>query len=98
VADGDAVHLDCHLGLLDASAAVARLLRERPGHALCTNCIAVALVITPLEAQTGTRRLRALRGFEMRFGTCLGCGGRRQVLRVSRNASGERPSAGAAAQ
>jgi hypothetical protein len=78
------IHLDCHLSLMDGGAAVARLLRERPGHALCATCIAGALGLTVGEAQAGSARLRPLRGFEIRFEVCVGCGSRRQVVRALR--------------
>jgi hypothetical protein len=86
---GDVIHLDCHLGLLEAGTAVARLLRDRPGHRLCVVCIGSALGITPTEAQGGTTRLRALRGFETRFDQCIGCGSRRQVIRALRAPGGD---------
>jgi len=81
---GDVMHLACHLALTDAGAAVARLLRMRPGQPLCVTCIATALGLTPAEAQAGSARLRPLRGFEMRFEECVGCGARRQVVRALR--------------
>ena len=81
---GETIHPDCHLGLIDAGAAVARLLRERPGQPLCAPCIATALGLTLAEAQAGCARLRPLRGFATRFDTCLGCGKRRQVVRALR--------------
>jgi hypothetical protein len=84
VEHGDVIHLDCHLGLMDAGSAVAALLRERPGQRLCVTCIAGALGITFGEAQAGSARLRPLKGFEIRFEVCLGCGGRRQVVRAVR--------------
>ena len=86
---GDTIHLDCHLGLMDAGAAVARLLRARPGQPLCATCIAGALGLTFGEAQAGSARLRPLRGFTTRFDACLGCGNRRQVVRALRG-PGER--------
>jgi hypothetical protein len=81
---GALIHLDCHLGLMDAGAAVARLLRQRPGQPLCSTCIATALGITLGEAQTGSARLRSLRGFEVRFEVCVGCDTRRQIVRALR--------------
>ena len=84
VEHGDTLHPGCHLGLMDAGAAVARLLRERPGRPLCTLCIAAALGLTVAEAQAGSARLRPLRGFVTRFEACLGCGKRRQVVRALR--------------
>jgi hypothetical protein len=84
VEHGETIHPDCHLGLMDAGAAVARLLRERPGEPLCAPCIATALGLTFTEAQAGSARLRPLRGFVTRFETCLGCGKRRQVVRALR--------------
>ena len=65
---GDVIHLDCHLGLMDPGAAVARLLRERSGQALCATCIAGALGLTSAEAQGGSARLRALRGSRPKAG------------------------------
>jgi len=85
---GEVIHLDCHLGLLDAGGAIARLLRTRPGHGLCTSCLAHALGLTAGEAQAGVARLRALRGFEARFDHCVGCGSRRQVVRALRTPGG----------
>jgi hypothetical protein len=82
---GDIIHLDCHLGLMDAGSAVARLLRGRPGQPLCAACIAGALGLTFGEAQAGSARLRPLRGFATRFEACLGCGHRRQVVRALRS-------------
>lgn len=81
---GDVIHLDCHLGLMDPGAAVAGLLRERPGQPLCAPCVAGALGLTFGEAQAGSARLRPLRGFEVRFDVCVGCGNRRQVVRALR--------------
>lgn len=81
---GEAIHVSCHLGLMDPGAAVARLLRERPGHPLCSGCIAHALGLTVSEAQAGSARLRALRGFELRFDMCVGCRSRRQIVRALR--------------
>jgi hypothetical protein len=81
---GEAIHVRCHLGLMDAGAAVARLLRERPGQPLCSACIARALELTIGEAQAGSARLRALQGFELRFEMCVGCGSRRQIVRALR--------------
>jgi hypothetical protein len=78
------IHVGCDLGLADAGGAIARLLQERPGHGLCIECIARALSITPLEAETGSGRLRPLRGFDIRFDRCVGCGARRQVVRALR--------------
>jgi hypothetical protein len=85
---GDVIHLDCHLGVLDPGAAVARLLCQRPGQPLCVTCIAAALDLTVGEAQAGSARLRALRGFQVRYDACLGCGGRRQVMRALRAPGG----------
>jgi hypothetical protein len=85
---GDVMHLDCDLGLMDAAAAVARLLRARPGHALCTACIAGALGLTVPEAQAGSARLRALRGFAVRFARCVSCRSRRQVVGALRGPAG----------
>jgi hypothetical protein len=84
VEHGEPIHVECHLGLLDAGAAVARLLRQRPGHPLCATCIAHALGLTVGEAQAGSARLRALRGFEIRFDQCVGCNTRSQVVRAIR--------------
>jgi hypothetical protein len=81
---GEAIHVRCHLGLMDAGAAVARLLRDRPGQPLCSACVAHALDLTIGEAQAGSARLRALQGFELRFEMCVGCGSRRQVVRALR--------------
>ena len=84
VADGRGVHVGCDLGLSDAGHAIARLLQQRPGYALCIECIARALAITPLEAEIGSARLRPLPGFETRFDACVGCRTRRQVVRAAR--------------
>jgi hypothetical protein len=89
---GWTTHPGCDLGLTDAGTAIARLLQQRPGHALCVECIARTLSITPLEAETGCARLRPLRGFEVRFGPCVGCNARRQVVRARR--ADLRPSTG----
>jgi hypothetical protein len=78
------IHVNCDLGLADAATAIARLLYRRPGHALCIECIAYALTITPLEAGIGSARLRPLRGFDVRFDLCVGCRARRQVVRALR--------------
>ncbi len=78
------IHLDCHLGLTDAGAAIARLLRERPGQPLCAACIASGLELTLEEAQAGTARLRPLGGFDVRFAVCVGCGSRRRVVHAVR--------------
>jgi hypothetical protein len=83
-ASGTGIHVGCDLGLADAGGAIARLLQQRPGHGLCIECIAHALSITPLEAEIGSGRLRPLRGFDTRFDACVGCGGRRQVVRALR--------------
>jgi len=90
---GEVLHLACHLGLTDAGVAVARLLRERPGHPLCVGCIASALGLTSGEAQAGSARLRPLKGFEVRFDACVGCGRRRQVVRALRG-PGRAPARG----
>ena len=90
VEGGEVIHLGCDLGLLDAGAAVARLLRERPGQPLCVACIASALGLTLEEARTGSARLRPLRGFDVGFAPCLGCRARRQVFRAVR-AAGRAP-------
>jgi hypothetical protein len=92
---GDVLHLACHLGLMDAAAAVARMLLERPEHALCIACIADALVLTASEADVGITRVQALPGFGARFGACVGCGRRGRVVRALRGswiggAAGER--------
>ena len=84
IEQGEAIHIGCRLGLMDAGAAVARLLCERPGQALCATCIARALGLTFGEAQVGSGRLRTLRGFELRFEPCEGCGSRCQVVRALR--------------
>jgi hypothetical protein len=81
---GDRIHVECHLGLMDAGSAVARLLRERRGQPLCGACIAATLGLTLAEAQTASARLRSLRGFDARFETCLTCRARRRVLRAVR--------------
>ena len=78
------MHVGCDLGLSDAGHAIARLLQQREGYALCIECIARALGITPLEAEIGSARLRPLRGFETRFDACIGCRARRQVVRAVR--------------
>ena len=85
VEQGETIHLGCHLGLMDAGAAIAGLLREHPGQPLCVACIAGALGITSGEAHAGSARLRSLKGFQTRLAVCLGCGGRRQVLRALRS-------------
>jgi hypothetical protein len=90
---GDVIHPGCHLGLMDAGAAIACLLRERPGQPLCVDCIAKALSITALEAEGASERLRPLRGFEIRRDVCVGCSSRRQVVRALR-AVGRPPGAG----
>jgi len=85
VVDRDrSIHVACDLGLADAGTAIARLLQQRPGHALCIECIAHSLSITPLEAEIGSARLRPLRGFDVRFDACVGCRARRQVVRALR--------------
>jgi hypothetical protein len=81
---GDSIHVSCHLGLMDAGSAVARLLRERRGQPVCTACIATTLGLTLAEAQTASGRLRSLRGFDARFETCVTCGARRHALRAVR--------------
>lgn len=81
---GRTVHVACDLGLSDAGSAIAHLLQQRPGQALCIECIAHALSITPLEAEIGSARLRRLRGFDIRFDACVGCRARRQVVRALR--------------
>ena len=81
---GDSIHVECHLGLMDAGSAVARLLRERRGQAVCAACIAGALGLTFAEAQSASARLRSLRGFDARFETCLTCGSRRHAIRAVR--------------
>ena len=81
---GEAVHLECNLGLMDAGTAVAGLLRERPGQPLCATCIAGTLGLTFGEAQAGSARLRAFRGFELRFQVCVGCRRRLQTARSVR--------------
>ncbi len=84
VEHGEVIHLACHLGLLDAGAAIARLLRQHPGHPLCATCIGAALTVTQSEAEEGVTRLRPLRGFAVRYDTCVGCGRRRQAIRAVR--------------
>ncbi|MBM4441191.1 MAG: hypothetical protein FJ027_12295 [Candidatus Rokubacteria bacterium] len=96
---GEVIHLDCHLGLMDAGAAVGRLLRERAERPLCAECLANALMITPGEAEVAAIRLRRLPRFAMRFDLCLGCGRRKQTLRALRvlrgPAAGRRQAGGA---
>ena len=90
---GDLVHLECHLGLVDAGAAVVRMLGDRPGQWLCLACIADALVLTSAEAEEGVARVRGLTGFASRFGTCVGCGRRGRVVRALRFRTFDRPAA-----
>jgi hypothetical protein len=90
---GVRVHLECRLGLVDAGAAVARMLGDRAGQWLCLTCIADALVLTPAEAEEGVARVRDLAGFASRFGSCAGCGRRGRVVRALRFRSLDRPGA-----
>ena len=90
---GDVLHLSCHLGLMDAGAAVARMLLDRPEQSLCIACIAEALVLTPAEAEVGATRVQALPGFGSRFGSCVGCGRRGRVVRALRVRRIDRPAA-----
>jgi hypothetical protein len=90
---GDVLHLGCHLGLMDAGAAVARMLLDRPGQPLCVACIAEALVLTPAEAEVGVARVRVLPGFGARFGPCVGCRRRGRVVRALGVRRIDRPAA-----
>lgn len=84
VEHGELIHVECHLGLMDAAGAVARLVRARPEQPICLTCAADALMITVGEAEAAAARLRALPGFAMRVETCVGCGRRRQAVRALR--------------
>jgi hypothetical protein len=90
---GDVLHLGCHLGLMDAAAAVARMLLDRPEQSLCVACIAEALVLTPAEAEVGVARVQGLPGFVARFGSCVGCSRRGRVVRALRARRIVRPAA-----
>ena len=90
---GDVLHLGCHLGLMDAGAAVARMLRDRPEQSLCVACIAETLVLTPAEAEVGVARVQGLPGFGARFGSWMGCRRRGRVVRALRVRGIVRPAA-----